>query len=384
MKRIACRLLCHSDGAHIQQVYTGLSMLHRAGVIELTQEIVPPPPPRQTAAQHVRDAWRTHATVVVRDGPVVRFDMHDACDIDSSDLAGCDFYVKRSYAKAIHDRLPGGTEKVLPYGLNYHVLPNHPDRFGLWRALRLPATARERMRGVLRAMDSADVAGLHCRERDFVRSASAAAQARVLFLVTAYDPYDVADRNPEKIEERHRSNETRALCIRLLRKELGPRFLGGFSHNAYTMATYGDCLATDVSLTRKEAYLSTMHAHAVCVATTGLHGSNGWKLAEYVAGARAIVSERLVYDVPGGFAPERHYLKFRDAHGCVQQCLRLIQDAALCDAMRAANAAYYCQWLRPDALVLNALGEALARAQQEAENRLALPLDAIATAPDAQ
>jgi hypothetical protein len=45
----------------------------------------------------------------------------------------------------------------------------------------------------------------------------------------------------------------------------------------------------------------------------GLYESNGWKLGEYVAGSKAIVSEHLHYDAPGNFSPEQNYLEFNSA-----------------------------------------------------------------------
>jgi hypothetical protein len=95
------------------------------------------------------------------------------------------------------------------------------------------------------------------------------------------------------------------------------------------------------------------------VATTGLHGSTGWKLAEYVAFAKAIVSERLVYEVPGAFAPGRNYIEFTSPEECLNGAVRLIEDGALRQQLMQNNAAYYRDYLRPDALVRNALQTAL-------------------------
>jgi len=78
MERIACKLICHSSGTHIQQVYTGLSMLHRNGVIDLIQEPVAGQARRVRAEQHLRDAGGTHARVVLNNAVTVHYDMHDA------------------------------------------------------------------------------------------------------------------------------------------------------------------------------------------------------------------------------------------------------------------------------------------------------------------
>jgi hypothetical protein len=145
---------------------------------------------------------------------------------------------------------------------------------------------------------------------------------------------------------------------------LGTRFLGGFNHNAYTTAAYEDCLVKNAAITEKESYLRTLRSFPICIATTGLHGSNGWKLAEYVACAKAILSEPLVYEVPGGFAPGRNYLEFMSPGQCVEQAHRLLADQNLRNELMTANALYYRAHLRPDSLVLNSFLMALSRAHR--------------------
>jgi hypothetical protein len=358
MSRIACSLHYHTNGTHIQQLYTGLFELHRAGLIELSQQMVPVRIPER-AAQHLRDAWRTHAKVVLNRHTTLHFDMHDACEIDLVDLEMCDFYFKRSYSRAYVERLPDGGDKVLPFGFNYHVLPDAADWFALSRALHLPASPGDRVSSIREALDAGNLTQFHSRLRELQAPPDYAADARVLFLVAAYDPHDIADRTPEKVHERKHINEMRAQCIRLLRKELGSRFLGGFSHSAYTVAHYKDCLVSNARITDKKVYLRTRRSFPICVATTGLHGSNGWKLAEYVACAKAIASERLVYEVPGPFEADRNYLEFTSPERCVEQVSRLISDPALRHEMMTANALYYGAYQRPDAIVLNALMSAL-------------------------
>ena len=363
MARIACRLIGHFPGTHIQQVYTGLSMLHRSGQIDLTQELIAAQVRRPEAAQHLRDAAATHAQVVLNDAIRVHYDMHDAQDIDVRDLDNCDYYFKRSFSRSYVSGLLRGAEKILPFGLNYHVLPDFADPFSVRRALYLGGRERGRVYALREALDAGNWLTVHPRVRELESLPDYVLPPRVLFLATAYDPLDNPDRSAAKIEERMHINETRAQCIRLLRNELGPAFLGGFNHNEYTVRQYKDCLVADTSLTDKKNYVRTMKSHPICIATTGLHGSIGWKFAEYVACARAILSERLVYEVPGEFVPERNYLEFASPVECVDRALRLVADRGLRNAMMTANSLYYRARLRPDALLLNSLLTVLANAQ---------------------
>lgn len=51
-----------------------------------------------------------------------------------------------------------------------------------------------------------------------------------------------------------------------------------------------------------------MRRSDICIGSTGLWDSIGWKTGEYVAAARAVVNERFVYEVPGGFREGVNYL----------------------------------------------------------------------------
>ncbi len=363
MGTIACRLISHSPGIHIRQVYTGLSMLHRSGQIELTQDVVAGPTTRPEAPQHLRDAIAAHAKVVVNNTVRVHYDMHDAQEIDARDLDECDVYFKRSFSAAYVQGLDRGGEKVQPFGLNYYVLADFADGFAARRALGLKGWPSGRMFALREALDTGNwLTTFYPRVRELQHEPDPTPSMRVLFLVTAYDPYDKADRSAEKIEERIHNNEIRAQCIRRLRRELGPAFLGGFSHNEYTVRQYKDCLAGDGHVTYKKNYIATLKSYPICIATAGLHRSIGWKFAEYVACARAIVSEPLAYQVPGDLAPGRNYLEFSTPDECVSQVLKLAEDRNLMSDMMKANWLYYRTHLRPDVLMLNTLHSALSTA----------------------
>lgn len=330
-------------------------MLHRNGIVDLTQELTADEPKRAEVPQHLRNAGLAHATVILNDAVTVHFDMHDAQDIDLQDLDSCDFYFKRSFSKSYVSDLSRGAEKVLPFGLNYHVLPNFVDDFSVRRALHLWRGQKERLLAMAEALDAGNRFKFYPRVRELESLPAYALPPQVLFLVTAHDPHDNLDRSAEKIEERMHCNETRAQCIRLLRKELGRTFLGGFSHSKYAVTHYKDCLVADNSVTEKKNYIRNLKSHSICIATTGLHGSIGWKFAEYVACSRAILSERLVYDAPGGLKPVQNYLEFSGAAECAEQAFKLIGDRELRNEMMAANSLYYRTHLRPDVLVLNSL-----------------------------
>ena len=359
MSAISCRLLYQSASPHLQQLYTGFRLLHRSGFLHLSQQRRPTTVRYESNAPHLRDAGHAHLDALVGDGLRLHFDTHDAEELALGELASCHFYFKRSWLPQVVESLPAGQRrKVLPLGLNYRVLPDVVDPFEMRRALSLTGASTATLATFKQALDTNNRFGFQPRVRLMEAAPALRADPNVLFLVAAYDPYDDPQRSQEKIDDRISINETRARCIKLMKDALGPRFTGGFSQSRFAAEQYPDLLAPP-GTTGQSHYLRTLSSFPICVATTGLHGSTGWKLAEYVAFSKAILSERLVYEVPGTFAPGRNYLEFTSPEECLTGAIQLIEDVALRQRLMQSNALYYQEHLRPDALVRNALLTAL-------------------------
>jgi hypothetical protein len=103
-----------------------------------------------------------------------------------------------------------------------------------------------------------------------------------------------------------------------------------------------------------------MKRSLIGVATSGLHGSVGWKFAEYLAASRCIVSQPLCPERAYGIVEGEHYLPFQTADECANACERLLNDAALAQAMRRSNEDYYRNELKPPVMMLKRLRTAIA------------------------
>jgi len=248
---------------------------------------------------------------------------------------------------------------VRPLGLNYALFPDGVDRFGVERVFKL-AHGSERWKEAARALTLSDAIAFTPRVSRMWNAPDFNREPRALFMTRAFDVGNAPDRSAEKVAERIALNDERAAIIRSLRSALGSRFYGGFTHTPHAVRNYPDALIPDPARGSKGGYIRTLRAYPVCVATTGIHGSIGWKFAEYVAFAKAVVSEPLNYVVPGDLAPGRHYLEFHGVDGCVQAVLRAMEDATLRAQLMANNASYYQSYLRPDRLVWNTIEAVLA------------------------
>ncbi len=290
--------------------------------------------------QHLRDARQAHLLVVVNGSVRLYYDNHDCDEIDGDVAEGVDCYFKRSYSRRrISDSV---SSKVFPLGLNY---PLYPDSFDALESERVRAFARgsspsnapdSRWRPLFRPtpanMNSAPVNTL---------------PPKVLFMTRAWDPFDHVDRSDEKTKERIRVNETRARCLEALRQEFGDDFLGGFERTDYAVRNYRELLLNDDEISRKENYVKLLGACPICVSTRGLHQSIGWKMGEYVAFSKAIVSERLSYEIPGDFNEGQNFLGFDTAEECVDAARRLFADEGLRAKIMINNNKYYCEYVEP-------------------------------------
>lgn len=162
----------------------------------------------------------------------------------------------------------------------------------------------------------------------------------------AYRNYMVAEWNT--------INDSRIKIIRALSAQYGKNYSGGVQHSALAEKMCPD-LILPTSAVRKKSYLDQMKSSDICIGSIGLHKSNSWKTGEYVAAARAIVAEKLYYDVPGNFDDGNHYIPFTTVEECVDAVGKLYNDPDLVYSMKKANEEYYSLYLKPDVQIMNAI-----------------------------
>jgi hypothetical protein len=330
------RLNCWSNEGHLSQVYTGLAMLHFFGAIELDQQFLPRPSPRADAQYpaHLVHATRWHCSVEAN-GVRYYIDVHDGHEIDAAALEACDVYLKRGYG---HDSV---SAKVRPLGLNYQVLADGFDRFELERRFALEGWRHAVRYFAHRQLTVSELEAPATR-----------GEPRVLFLCGTWQPEP--ERGREKNEERLLINDSRAECVVALRKAFGERCVAGLAPSPYALLHYPHAVVGDPSLTERRRYVQLMQTIPICVATIGLHRSNGWKLGEYIASSRAIVAEELQHEVPG-LEPGRNYLSFKTTSECVERVGELMESREKRNAIAEANREYYFTRLRPDRLIADAI-----------------------------
>lgn len=253
-----------------------------------------------------------------------------------------DIYFKRSFSPEKNQVLfPEYAKKMHPLGFNYHLThKDNPINEPWWKALIKPLTGRT-------------------PERFFVPEVFEAepklpqGRPKVLFLAQLWEE-DEPGLPPSIVAERQYINEMRLEIMRSLRKEFGDSFIGGLVSSPLSLRRAPE-LVLPRQKTERRAYLSLVHDADICIGTMGLYESIGWKTAEYIAAAKAIVNERLRYQVTGDFAEGKNYLAFANGAECVQAVKALASDWDALYHMKQANREYYLNYLKPEVLVKNSL-----------------------------
>jgi len=350
--RFSCEVEAFSSGEHLSQLFTGLGLLSNERELSFTQIR------NRNYASGV--LGRPFVKLLVESGERIAIDLSDSDSIDEQQLASVDRYYKRCL-------LPKNTDgkKVFPYGLNYACYG--PGMGWLKRVLWSVVADRDFLKrnallqiarhvtpiailiGVDKGRRSSDF-------RFFEGEPIDRENPEIIFFTRAWSP-DRDGLPSELVSERKEMNEMRAECIRRLRKNFGELFHGGFEAEEYALANFADCVVREKEVTLKRTYIQNMKRASICISTTGLQGSTPWKLGEYVAGAKAIVSEPVRHVLPGNFTRGENYLEFNSPDECINAVGKLVEEKSKRLAMMKRNKDYYLQYLRPDKLVLNILEE---------------------------
>ncbi len=177
-------------------------------------------------------------------------------------------------------------------------------------------------------------------------------ESKIIFLTRLWDPNEV--NLDSSREQREIINKSRISFIRSCRKEFGDLFYGGLVQDDFSLSKAKDLVLSN-SITSKKNYIKSLKSYNIGIASKGLHNSIGWKLAEYVAASRAILSEPLDYKLPGTFEDNKNYLSYRDDLELIDQINYLLDNRkVMLDIMRH-NFFYYHNYVKSDMLVLNSL-----------------------------
>ena len=319
--QVTVKLATREGAAHISGILAGFTLLAKRG--ELTLRVLD--------ARQGSPIAREALLETEIDGRTVVFDLMDGYFYNDPAavqalFSRADVVFKRSFSAEKNRQFPGDiSAKLRPLGLNYYVTcPGSP--------LDAERSAKSRLKQW--------ALSTRCYPQDFeARLTRVRKKPRILFLTRLWDPEEPAvQQYPDLQAEWRQVNADRIELLHRLQSAFPAQFTGGVSDNTCARRQCPELIVPD-RLTGKRAYLHRMQHTEICVASTGLHGSTGWKLAEYVAAGRAIVTEPLRYTLPGGFEEGKNYKTYTSPAECEAQ-LRQLQAVRLGLSMRRAQSGF--------------------------------------------
>ncbi|HAT4119823.1 hypothetical protein [Clostridium perfringens] len=318
-----CHIEIYSKSPHLNQIYTGFKLLKKNGLIDLTWGY----------KMQSNEPW---CKVVLNNKINIIYDVYDSGNrfVDQSYIDKADFYFKRSSSK--------NNKHTIPLGLNYNLTDKFSDiesQINIFKNI---------IKGFIKGKK------YNFYTKDFEWYPLAKENSKICFLTRLWDPYSNEVENEDIKNERIKINNFRIECIKRCQKEFRESFIGGIQKDKYSLQNYPEYVVDD-KYTKKEEFLKIIKESDICVATTGLHGSIGWKFAEYVAASRAIVSEKLNYDLPGNFSKNNNYLEFNNVDSLINKIYLLKNDKLIRSKIMKNNYIYYNSYLKPEKLILNTL-----------------------------
>ncbi|MDE0471749.1 MAG: hypothetical protein OXH57_07385 [Ekhidna sp.] len=326
---------------HLSQIYDGFDKLRKNGIINL---IVKP-----TIGNSVKPILKVRINnkydVIydTLDGlNWIEASIEDNLDYFKNNIKA-DFYFKRSFNEDVFRNAPENC-KIFPLGLNYSIACES----------NFPMSLQQKFKEILKNsfLISKYYGKLSFRSSDFESKPYLHKKSKILFLTRLYNPDDVSLEH-SKIE-REDINRNRIDYIKTCKKEFSNNFIGGLEADNFSKRHQKN-LVLPTSLTKKEVFLNTVKESTICIATTGLHNSIGWKFGEYVAASRAIISEPLRYKLPGSFESHKNYLEFNGKDELIENIRELLKNRCRLFEIMQENFHYYNNYLRPDVLILNTL-----------------------------
>ena len=138
-------------------------------------------------------------------------------------------------------------------------------------------------------------------------------------------------------------NETRIEAVRALRRM--ENTVAGIIPDEFSQRTCPDLLLAKEQSSSK-VFGEELRRSDIGIVNEGLRGSPGWKIGEYVAASKAVLSNAIESVVPG-FELHTHYLRFDDPRE-IPDLVSKLRSTKDYRAMQAANWEYTRAYLHPE------------------------------------
>lgn len=336
-QKISCEIE-YLNSPHLNQIYVGFEMLRNQGLIKL---------------KYIKGSGHPLAPVIkviVNKNIKVYYDTLDGLNwingnlddnLDYFSKINADFYFKRSFTSELNSVCKNVT--VYPLGFNYFMHHNN--------------STSNFEKSVKNYIKNSSLFNLVRSKKKFFHEnrnkleKSQNLESQIIFFTRLWEPKDAKFIDKNTLDS---LNFNRIKTIENCRKEFGKSFIGGLEESNYANRL-APSLVVNKWITNRGNYLNNLKKSNICVATTGLHNSVGWKFGEYIANSKAIVSQPLNYLAPGPFKNNINYLEFNNQNELLEKLNILLINRDFTQSIMTNNHYYYSKYLRADKLILNSL-----------------------------
>lgn len=336
LNEIFVKLKIYSNLMHTSQIITGFRDLESLGKIKL--EIID----FRIIDCHVpHDGW-IEAEV---NGINIAYDVLDGYNFEIEKVKkyiiehNINFLFKRSFSSKENKNLPDEIKNIIyPLGFNYYVTcKNNPldDKNNILSVIKQLITGKIYSKNI------------ECVNNKINHKP---------YIIFATRLWDTNEKGIDEslIEERKIINKTRIGIIKILKNKYPKYFFGGVYDDKFSRIECPE-LIIPKKYTKKKKYLNSVKKSNICIGSMGLHKSIGWKTAEYIVAGKAIINEKLYYEVPGNFKKDSNYFEFNTIEECIEKVDYLFNNITEIKKMSQKNKEYYNNYLKPSILIENTL-----------------------------
>lgn len=266
------------------------------------------------------------------------FEANDVASINRRELRWCDVYgVVNLDPDAVAELPPRAARKIVPLGPGFAVRLWSPSRAMLAAAVDLPKAARE---GLPR----------HAWRRYVGDRRGQAKRPRIsAYTPVATDPDYVFFASTWWPESESQLNDARRRFVEACIRNPDIRFEGGFDERGGTPG-----LPAQLVLRRRLSaaeYLERTGRSALVFNTPAVHGCHGWKLGEYLALGKAIISLPLTRALPAPLCHGEH-IHFVGNPGELDSAVGdLMADRAYREHLESGARRYWEEHLAPEMMI---------------------------------
>jgi hypothetical protein len=295
---------------------------------------------------------------------VICFDPRDQSDAwQAKALGECDIYFKRSTHRQDTERLTESQQfKVRSINPMFATWCSGAGSWNVRLSAALVAMAGRRIAARMPTREAVSSMLENFRAFAFLSTLdnyednpATSKRKQVLFQTRLWDPSE------EKGDWVEACNSHRVEMVRVLRRRLGTRCVGGLSRTPYTEKNFPELLSnlTISAKSKRPEFIRLCRQFLVRVNIKALFDATPYSLGETLAANNCLVSESIRNDFAAPLQAGTHYLEFTTPDERVDRCQELLDSDGKAARLREAAHAYYRKAVFPKEAMRTFLEQAM-------------------------